>query len=558
VTVDARRIDEIRRTLEEGSPHLGSETEGIVTDPVTLDVVHRIGADQPTQAIKRWVAAGGGPGAAGAASSLSPDVPETTVEANPPPHRSPRSSAAAQRLLAILIDTGLQDLTDGAQLLHGAAWRPPRITAADASEAAEPFKRLYYRFQIGLHGDKVGAAAGDHLNLSAPWLGPLGSAEISRKMIEMTGRMRLVGGALGIALTASSPLYFGADGARPVPGYGTALTPWESARLGHVWPGRTIMDVSSLYRDPVSFRRTMQRFAETGTLLSGRDVWLLARAQPGAVASGPDFHELCDDLGVDLSGGLERASELLTASFRYGPADHDNPLAADPDWQAVERWRQERLQAVIRAPRNRTEVRALETPPAFAADSPGGGYETPYEYVRSVHTFLEVLFIHLSENPPLVEDLEYGEWELQAAKSNEQAVLQAGLDARVHWIPRNMRPVGARELLTAVLDEIEPLAAALDRAEDLALVREVARGAVLPPAARIRAEIGHWYGIDPGLRHNAQLLPDDSYPKALLERCRATMEAELGQIEADLPTLPVLDRPALRSLLDLVRRRRQA
>jgi hypothetical protein len=558
--LDAPRIEAIRKVIEEGPPHIGSETEGIVTDPKWLEVVHRIGGEQPTRAIKQWVA---GLGAAGerATQSLTADIPETTVEANPVPLRSPRSSAAAQRLLAILIDSAVQELSaanPAPHLFHGAALRPPHLTKEDVSVSAKTFERHYYRYQVSVHGDKVGAAAGDHINLSAPWLGHHGQAEISRKMIEMTGRMRLLSGALSIGLCASSPLYFGAESGHGAPVYGTTLTPWESARLGHVWPGRTVMDVSGLYRDPVSFRRTMDRFAANGTLLSGRDVWLIARAQPPPVESERTIDEVCGELGLDLETeeGRARLEELLTASFRFGPRDVENPLHDDSDWQTLERWRQDRLSRLIRAPRNRVEIRTLETPPAFADDSPGGGYRTPYEYLKSVHTFLELLFVLLSENPSFVEDLEYGELELQAAKSNEQAVLLGGLDARIRWIPRNMRSTTAREILWRLLERIRPLAAGLGREEDLAIVQEVAAGSVLPPAARIRRELAQWYGIDTELRHNARLLPDDSYPRMLLERSRRAMREELTLIRADLATVPELDRTYLEELLCLVERTR--
>ena len=556
--ITTRRLDAIRRVLEEGEPHLGPETEGIVIDRRSFAVVHAIGGLQPTEAVKRRIAQHGAAHAE-LARDIVPDVPETIVEANPGPLRSPVSTAAAQRLMVLLVDSALQELNaehgHDIQLLHGAAWRPPWITPADASSRSETFKLLYDQFQIAVHGDKVGAAAGDHLNLSAPWLGEVGDAETSRKLIEMTARMRLVGGALSIALSASSPLFFGAGIERPEPVYGTTLTPWESARLGHVWPGRTIMDVSGLYHDPVTFRRTLRRFAETGSLLSGRDVWLSARAQPGTVAPGRSFDELCRDLGLDVASeaGMERARTLLHACFRYGPVDPENPHRSDHAWRRMEEWRQDLLERTILAPRSRVEIRTLETPPAFAADSPGGFYRTPYSWIKALHAFLEVMFVWLAENPPLTDDLEYGELELQAAKSNEQSVLLGGLDAPIRWIPVAMHSMSAREALVRVLKDTERVAEALSRTEDLDLVRRAAAGEVDPPAERIRKELGAWYGIDVRTRHNARLLPDDSYPRELLRRTRAAMDLELDEIEKDIPRMPALDRPVISGLLARVR-----
>ena len=561
--ITSRRLDAIRTAIDHGEPHLGPETEGICIDSQTFEVLHTLAGQQPTTAIRRWLRERG-PDLAPFADEIVPDVPETTVEANPLPLRSPVSTAAAQRLLVILADSALLDLNavhgHRAQLLHGAAWRPPQITADDASRGADPFKRFYYQYQIGVHGDKVGAAAGDHFNLSAPWLGDVGEADISRKLIEMTARMRLVGGALSIALSAASPLFFGAGLQRPDPVYGTSITPWDSARLGHVWPGRTLMDVSGLYRDPVSFRKTLRRFADSGTLLTGRDVWLTVRAQPGRLAPGPTFEEFCAGAGLDLAapGDGARAMELLHACFQYGPHYPDNPFRHDPTWRKMEEWRQDLLDRFIRAPRNRVEVRTLETPPAFAVDSPGGDYRTPYQWIKALHAFLEVMFVWLAENPAQVDELEYGELELQAAKSNEQAVLYGGLDAQIRWVPASMHAMSAREALSRVLADTAVVAEALGRTQDLELIRRAAAGEVAPPAERIRQEAGAWYGIETHSRHNARLLPDDSYPRELLRRTREAMTLELAQIEQDLPRMPALDQPRIAALLASVRQVRPA
>ncbi|MBT3219759.1 MAG: hypothetical protein HN348_11755, partial [Proteobacteria bacterium] len=487
----------------------------------------------------------------------TPDVPETIIEANPPPGRSSRSTAAAQRLLTILIDTALQGLVgaNAPQLLHGAAWRPPRITEDDASEAAEPFKRLYYQFQILTHGDKVGAAAGDHISFSAPWFGYSSKPEITRKMVEMTGRMRLMGCAMSIALSASSPLFFGMSQDNGEPTYRTTLTPWESARLGHVWPGRTIMDVSGLFQDPVSFRRTMDRFAATGTLLSGRDVWLVARAQPGHFKEETSFVDLCTHLRLDLNKEEDHreARSLLFACFRQGPRQRTHPESRPRE---MEKWRQQKLHNLIRAPRNRVEIRTLETPPFFPGND-GGAARTPYQYVKAYHSFLEALFIYLSETPPLVEDLEYHELDLQAAKANEQAVLLAGLDAHIRYIPWDMQSMTARESLQILLDEMSGVIDELRLTEDLSPLNRAIEGKDLTPAARIRGEVAEWYGIDVALRHNMQHLPDDNYPRSVLRRSRQGMDVELAQIEADLPTLPQLDRPLIQDLLRLIERLRR-
>ena len=166
---------------------------------------------------------------------------------------------------------------------------------------------------------------------------------------------------------------------------------------------------------------------------------------------------------------------------------------------------------------------------------------------------LEVLFVWLAENPAQVDELEYGELELQAAKSNEQAVLYGGLNAQIRWIPSGMHAMTAREALLRVLADTAVVAEALGRTEDLELVRRAAVGEVAPPAERIRRELGAWYGIDTESRHNARLLPDDSYPRELLGRTREAMDLELAEIAADVPRMPALDRPNIAALLTSVR-----
>ena len=544
------QIDRLAREINEKAPHLGAETEGTTIDRQTLEVVHLINGEQPTEAVRRWLQSNLAKTDPRLADSITPDIPETTVEANPAPLRTPLATAASQRLMAIIVDQALQDLSGGdVQLLNGATWRPSKTTQADASSHIPAWKQTYYRYQIDQHGDKVADATGDHFNLSLPWMDTGDSHDYSRRMIEMTARMRLIAGAISIALSASSPLHYFANGSKADPTFGTSLTQYESARLGQVWPGRTLMDLPDLNKDPVSFRRTMERFASTGILKSGRDIWLPVRAQPGSTAKGQSFEELCSEIGIDMSTdeGRAEADKLLTASFEFGPNDSQNsyasqnPHATDPRWQKIETWRRKMLQNLIDAPRNRVEVRTLETPPAF-------NDVTPYEYIKAVHTFLDLLFIYLSTNPEFVQNLEYDSFTLQAAKDAEQKVLLGGIDAEVRWVP-DMTMTTPRKILEFLLKKIEDLANGLGREEDLEVIRQVVSGGLKTPAARIREEVGAWYGINVDNRHNPRLLANDEYPKDLLNRNRTRMADEVAQISADLPKMPPQDQQVIAKLL---------
>lgn len=535
-------IDHIVREATEGPPHIGAETEGIVSDRRTLEVVHLIKNEQPTEAVRRWIKANV-TGGDQTIKSITPDIPETTAEANPHPQHSPRSAAASQRLMAILIDEALQDLSDGDfQLVNGASWSPSKTTEADASRHVALWKQIYYRFQIEQYGNSVAEATGDHLNLSLPWLDHKDSHEVSERMIRMTAKMRLIAASLSIALSASSPLYYSSNGPRREPTYGTALTQFDSARLGIIWPGRTIVDVPELSQSEASFRRTMSRFAATGVLRSGRDLWQPVRAQPGDIAPGKTFEETCTENGIDLETpeGKALAEKLLSASFKYGPNNPDNPNQTDEVWQNIEAWRQDMLSRIITAPRNRVELRTLETPPAFDD-------VTPYEYIKSLQTFFDLLFIYLSRNPDFVQDLEFDSITLAAAKDNESRVLKGGLDAEVRWIP-NMSMTTPRAILQHLLEKLQELSEGFGNQEDLEAIRSVVSGAMKTPAARIREEVSKWYDINVD-RHNPRLLHDDSYPRKVLQRNREAMTTEVDQIRADLSKMPPGDREYIANLL---------
>jgi hypothetical protein len=208
--METREIDRIVQIFEGANPHVGDEAEAIVIDRESLEVVHAIGDVQPTAAIKKWIK--NLEGGEDTAKKVTPDVPETTVEANPDPLRHPRSSAAAIRLMAILIDQACEGLSSehglNLQTLPGTAWRPPHTTAADVSKDAPIEKQFYYEYQIGEHGDHIAAAAGDHLNLSLPWSANQSSGRRTEQMIRLTGMMRLIGVAPMMAITSASPLYY--------------------------------------------------------------------------------------------------------------------------------------------------------------------------------------------------------------------------------------------------------------------------------------------------------------------------------------------------------------
>ncbi len=552
--MDKKRIDYVVEEATKHEPRLGAETEAIVIDS-NLDVVHDIGGKSPTDACMEYIQNSFGERAKEVLSFITPDVTALTIEGNPPPLSHPRSTAAAQRLMSIIIDEAIQNFSDmeGRNLhtLHGAAWRPSNVTSADVSTNVPFDKQVYYAFQAAKNGDKVADAMGDHYNLSLPWRARHSSErDYSNKMIRMAGMDRLVGSPLYHALGTSSPFYY-ASSPNSESSNTSVLTPYDSARLFLVWRGRTDMDVSTLWDNIESYEETMRGWAADGTLPSSRAIWLPVRAQT-INGSGEKFDKFVDSSLEKKDENFLR--EALTASYKFGPNSSENPLQNDPDWKKIEAWRQKEIAAVIAGPKNRVENRVGETPFYFEANGDADSM-SPYKYIKAFHTFQELLFIWISESPKILDGLRYDEQNLGRTRGNEEAVLLKGLDARVRFLPKNSE-MSARSSLKIILNELRELAVAMDRTEDLQLIIDIADGKLQTPAERLRSEVGEKYGMNTD-RSTSRALPDNAYQHELLDRTRKGMTIELSEIEKDLPGLPGVDQPFISYLLGLAKELKQ-
>ena len=65
-------IDSVAKIINDGLPHIGSETEGIVTNTQTLEVIHTLNGQQSTEAVKRWIKRQSVKG--------SPDFPDNQID----------------------------------------------------------------------------------------------------------------------------------------------------------------------------------------------------------------------------------------------------------------------------------------------------------------------------------------------------------------------------------------------------------------------------------------------------------------------------------------------
>jgi hypothetical protein len=351
-----------------------------------------------------------------------------------------------------------------------------------------------------------------------------------------------------LPFTNISPFHFSCSYANDDLNYRTVLTPYQSARMGYVWPGRIDIDVSGLYQ-PDTFQNTYFELGRIGLIKIGRDIHLKLRTQ-SEFFHAESFEEFCGRTGLSTVRDEERLRRALFTSFEHGSAG-DHPLKRDPVWQAVEAWRINQLRSRSRAPRKRLEIRVLETP--FAIPD-----LTPYTYLKALLTFLELLFIYLSEDPKCTRHMDCGEIELSMAKKNEIRVNQFGLDAPIHWLP-TMTSTTPREILKAFLfPEIKSLAKMLEggREEDLYPIEEMIYGGKPTPSVRLRQEVlkryvkpGKWDQLDPFANF---ILPDQELTYELLFRNRETLEDELNQIRDELPSLPSLDQVYIGKLMKAI------
>lgn len=554
--MDARRIDYNLRGARDHD-HLGAETECNVIDGEDFGVQGILDGDQAVYRVINFLREKLGEPADNALRAICGDVTVKTLEANPRPLKSPRSTAAAQRLYSILIDLAAeligQKTERNLHTLHGATWRPSGASPQDVSTRVPLDRQAYYAFQTREHGDKVADATGDHFNESQPWLEQhVGPHEYSDKMTRLTGRMRLVITALAMGLSASSPLYYAHNGNPNGNGIQTTLTRFDSARLGLIWRGRTDLDVSVLWRDDLSYQSVMKTWVEEGVIPSARALWVPERAQAGDVRGVVSFEEFCSEKGISLDTpeAIEQAKRWLIACYQYGPYSKDNAFVGDPKWRDIWDWHVREMMKVVRTPRNRVETRVGETP-FYSPQTESENALIPYEYLKSFHALLELSFLWLSESPELIDGLECDERSFNAAKDNEDKILREGLDARISW-PAGFARISARGALGRLLTELKPWIDAFGYQEEMDIFQRIARRETHTPAERIRLELAGRYGSRMSNRGIQTFLPDDDYPRELLNRTRNAMTLELDAIRRDLPKFPDSDRVVIQSLLELI------
>jgi succinyl-diaminopimelate desuccinylase len=329
-------------------------------------------------------------------------------------------------------------------------------------------KRRYLQRCVDIYGNAL-ATAGIHANLSLPepllsWdfmhLSPAerGDEHLdsykNRVYIEGTRLMRAFA-ALFIAASASTPLRPETRNGQPV----VVLTEIDSNR-NYTFPNPETLDIPNLYRSHPDYLRASYDLVRRGVRF-GNNNWTPVRARSFAEPVERLILTTSDQLHAIYHRGLYAAGESITVEEMAQQIERENLLAR------------------INIPMARVEVRTDE-----------GGH--PLDLDIANLTLKELLLIQFYADPAFARAFRYDHEDLARARRNEAEAAHHGLKAEIEN-PFSGKPVGVRDFLRWTLEQVRPLAEALDLWPRLAPLTEMVAGApntAEQMRARIKKEVG--------------------------------------------------------------------
>ena len=351
---------------------------------------------------------------------------------------------------------------------HGNLLYPAQIGHDSIPGGWHIAKRRYLQKCVDIYGEAL-ATAGIHANLSLPepllsWdfmhLSPAerGDEHLdsykNRVYIEGTRLMRAFA-ALFIATSASTPMRPEMRDGQPV----VVLTDIDSNR-NYTFPNPETLDIPNLYRTHSDYLRASYDLVRRGVRF-GNNNWTPVRAR--------SFAEPVERL-------ILTTSDQLHAIYHRGLYAVGESITVEEMAQQIER---ENLLARINIPMARVEVRTDE-----------GGH--PLDLDIANLTLKELLLIQFYADAAFARAFRYDHEDLARARRNEAEAAHHGLKAEIEN-PFSGKPVGVRDFLRWTLEQLRPLAEALDLWPHLAPLTEMVAGA--PNTAeqmrgRIKRELG--------------------------------------------------------------------
>ncbi len=378
---------------------------------------------------------------------------------------------------------------------HGNLLFPTEVGPESIPGSWHVAKRRYLERCVNLYGNSL-ATAGTHTNLSLPdpllaWdfmhqpkpardgvTTPAQLDEYRSEFYITASRLLRAFTALFIATSASTPLVAKVEDQGPV----VHLTPYDSNR-NLIFPNPVEIDQPDLYRSYDNYLQISYDLIRRGVRF-GNNNWTPVRAR--------SFAEPVERL-------IQITSDQLNEMYRRG-------LYALGEESAVEQMAHQieiqNLHARINLPMSRVEVRTDD-----------GGNPMPIEIANL--TLKHLLLLRFYADQDFGRAFRYDQEDIRRARRNETQAAKDGLRAAIEH-PMTAKPVGMRDFLGWTLDEVRPLAEALDFWEDLSPLREMAAGGQ-NTAEKMRSKI------------QAELGGEDTIPLEYLARIAEEREAQVRQ-----------------------------
>jgi succinyl-diaminopimelate desuccinylase len=419
------------------------------------------------------------------------------------PYYHPRGAIYEARLMEAALINALHRAgsTFGERLYY---WHGNLLFLTDVGHSSVPgswgiAKRRYLEKCVDLYGESL-ATTGIHANLSLPdplfaWdFMHLPARERDNKHLDdfksefyiTATRLMRAFSALFIATNASTPMKAQVRDGRAV----VALTEFDSVR-NMTFPNPPAIDLPDLYRSYNDYLQISYDLVRSG-IRFGNNNWTPIRAR--------SFADPVERI-------ISTTSDQLTALYKRGlfAAGQSTP----PEEMALQIERQN-LMARINLPMGRVEIRTDE-----------GGHSLDLDIANL--TFKHLLLLRIYSDPQFARAFRYDREDITRARANENLAAQFGMRAEIAN-PFTAKPISMRDFLKWALDELKPLAQALNMWDDLVPLAEIANGA-RNTSEKMRAR------LQPEANENGEI-PLEVLKELHFER-EAQVKADVERIAAD-------------------------
>ena len=402
-------------------------------------------------------------------------------------------------------------------------------------------KRRYLEKCVDLYGDTL-ATTGIHTNMSLPdplfaWdfmhltpteRGDQHLDEFKSEFYITAARLLRAFASLFVATTASTPMQAEVRGGRAV----VALTEFDSIR-NLTFPNPPAIDLPDLYRSYNDYLQISYDLVRRGVRF-GNNNWTPIRAR--------SFAEPVERI-------ISTTSDQLASLYARGLFAAGQPTPPEEMALQIEK---QNLMARINLPMGRVEVRTDE-----------GGHSLDLDIANL--TLKHLLLLRIYSDPTFARGFRYDREDITRARANETLAAKHGLRAEIEN-PLTGKPIAMRAFLKWTLDELKPLAQALNLWNDLHPLVEMSEGGRNTSEkirARLQMELGENDEV-PMIVLKELFYEHEAQVKADVERIAAdygslgsdaTKIAEFIQRSRDevrqLPTAPIRFRPRTQAMIEI-------